>query len=156
MSEEWKPILDYPDYEVSNLGQVRRNGKIRKTSDNQHGYNQVILCKNSKAYSRKVHRLVAEAFIPNPENKPQVDHIDRNRTNNVVTNLRWVDNSENGLNTKSRDRELFGIRKVKSGYVVSFTKESENNRTETQKRQEYFGWRKTLEEAKELRASILG
>jgi hypothetical protein len=144
MSEEWKPILDYPDYEVSNLGNVKGKRLLSLTKDKDGYY--IVKIKKKRI---RVSRLVAMAFIPNPTNLPIVDHIDRNRTNNVVTNLRWVNHTESCLNTNCRDRDLFGIvyLKDRNTYQVRI---SMNGKIE------YFGWRKTLEEAKELRASILG
>lgn len=140
MQEEWRPILDFPNYEVSNLGQVRRNNKIRKPQINK-GYYVIAIWKNNKQTNKYIHRLVAETFIPNPDNLPIVDHIDRNVTNNVVSNLRWVTKSENGLNTDRRDKELFGIMFDKriNRFCVNIS----------------FGSYLTLEEAKEVRDSIL-
>ena len=62
---------------------------------NKEGYKSVILCKNGKVKSFKVHRLVAEAFIPNPEGKPEVNHKDYNRSNNTDSNLEWMTRAEN-------------------------------------------------------------
>jgi len=105
MTELWVDIAGTDGrYAVSNLGNVRanwsdvpqRNLKTRKRIEKQTllkawvhttGYKRVGLGRNNQLY---VHRLVAECFLPNPENLPQVDHIDGDRTNNTVTNLRWV------------------------------------------------------------------
>jgi len=147
MNEEWKPITDYPEYEVSSLGQVRRNDRILKLR-NTRGYHRVVLYKNNESKSKQVHRLVALAFLPNPENKSQVDHIDRNRTNNMVTNLRWVTCSENCLNTCRRDNPLLGIswKKTHKQYQVQFTL---NQKTKS------YGLYKTLEEAVQVRNRVL-
>ena len=59
------------------------------------GYLQVVLHKNNKKYYKRIHRLVAEAFIPNPINLPQVNHINGDKTNNTVDNLEWIDNKNN-------------------------------------------------------------
>ncbi len=96
-SEElWKTIDEFENYEVSNLGKVRNKttGRILKPTC-RGGYQIIGLCKNSKGKTTPIHRLVALAFIPNPENKPQVNHIDKNRSNNIVSNLEWNTALEN-------------------------------------------------------------
>ena len=80
MIEIWKPIKDFENiYEISNLGKVKniKKNKIKETWIDNIGYLCVSLYKNNKKYNRKLARLLAETFIPNPENKPTVDHIDR-------------------------------------------------------------------------------
>lgn len=101
--ETWKPIEGYEDkYEVSTMGNVRslnyRNtGKthILKPVAAGKGYLMVGLCRNCTMKWEKVHRLVAKAFIPNPESKPQVNHINGIKTDNHIENLEWVTESEN-------------------------------------------------------------
>lgn len=115
--EIWKDIKDFEGlYQVSNLGRIKRLPKkvynnglknknkyfiskeiILKPSTISKGYKGVILTKDKKRYPKKVHRLVAQEFIPNPENKPQINHIDCNKTNNSVENLEWCTNSENQI-----------------------------------------------------------
>lgn len=119
MEEEiWKPIKGYETlYEVSNCGRVKRlnytafcNGgnqyskfsckkKLKEKflcfGDNGHGYQFIILYKNKISKNFYVHRLVAEAFIPNPNNLPEVNHKDGNKQNNCVSNLEWCTNGEN-------------------------------------------------------------
>ena len=140
--EEYKPILDYPSYEVSNLGNVRniKTGRILKSGIGNHGYKIVVLCKDGKPISKTIHRLVAETFIPNPNNLPIIDHIDRDKTNNVVSNLRWVNHSENGLNRPRRD--LFGIHKKRNKYKVEISRK-------------YYGSYDTMDEAKEVVKKVL-
>lgn len=100
---EWLKVVDFDDYSVSRDGRVRRDRISRGTSSGllsiQHnkktGTCFVILTKNGKHYHRSTHRLVAEAYIPNPDNKPEVNHKDGNRSNNWVTNLEWTSSSEN-------------------------------------------------------------
>ena len=97
--EEWRDIPGYESfYQVSNLGNVRsiRFNKIRNMKSwDSHGYRAVELCMNNNRYTVGIHRLVALTFIPNPENKPEVNHKDRNKSNNNVENLEWVTQSEN-------------------------------------------------------------
>lgn len=96
--EQWRPIDGFPNYQVSNRGRVKNlmSGKVLKNRSNNHGYPYVALPKgDGKSKNMLVHRLVAEAFIPNPLNLLQVNHIDENKTNNNVTNLDWVSASQN-------------------------------------------------------------
>lgn len=110
--EAWKPIKGYEGYyEVSDLGRIRslnynhtREVAIMTPWASPKGYQCIHLCKNGVTRSYRVSRLVAEAFIPNPENKLYVDHIDTNRRNNQVENLRWCTQSENQRNEISRKR----------------------------------------------------
>ena len=113
MEEEiWKPIKEFEGYyEVSNMGRVRslnykRTGKkkILKNIEDHKGYLEVGLTKNGKRKQFKVHRLVAEAFIPNPENKPCIDHINTVKNDNRVENLRWVTYKENSNNEKTLEK----------------------------------------------------
>lgn len=92
MIEEWKAIPGYEGlYEVSNKGNVRnvRRNTLLRLSKNNDGYIQVHLYKNGIRNKFQVHRLVAQAFLPNIDNLPQVNHKDENKTNNNVTNLEW-------------------------------------------------------------------
>lgn len=110
MEEIWKPIVQYEYYkglyEVSNKGRVRSldrvdsmgrlwKGKIISAKDNGKGYKAVHLYKNSKNKQVYLHRLVAHAFVPNPENKPDVNHEDGNKSNNTPENLKWTTKKEN-------------------------------------------------------------
>lgn len=112
MKEIWKPIKGYESrYEVSNLGEVAslryargRRRKILKQSTNTWGYSQVTLSKDRMKTNRTVHRLVAEAFIDNPDKLPQINHIDENKSNNCVDNLEWCDSNHN-VNYGERTRK---------------------------------------------------
>lgn len=119
MLELWIPIKGYEGwYEVSNLGNVRSVdrrvdfadgrhanyiGQPIKQTKHYHGYWVVNLFKNKKQDSRYVHRLMAEAFILNPENKPNVNHKDRDKTNNQLSNLEWCTQAENLQHAKSTE-----------------------------------------------------
>ena len=96
--EFWKPISKYENYEVSNLGKVKNKntGRILRSA-NKGGYCVVGLSLNSKIKTCQVHRLVALAFIPNPENKAHVNHKDKNGLNNRVENLEWNTPLENNI-----------------------------------------------------------
>lgn len=106
--EQWKAVEGYEGfYEVSTKdGKVRnvKTGRILKQYDNGSGYFLVGLYQNGKKKDISVHRLVATAFIPNPDNLPEVDHINRNRHDNSVENLRWVDRQTNVDNTDCAKR----------------------------------------------------
>ena len=114
LKEEWRPVVGFVDlYEVSNLGDVRslqfhgkRRTKMMVQSTNKLGYKFVKLrdWHHQIVGTFPVHRLVAQSFIPNLEDKPQVDHIDTNPSNNVVTNLRWVTPRENQNNPLTLNR----------------------------------------------------
>jgi hypothetical protein len=95
---KWRVVEKFPKYEVSDTGLImnRRTGKILKPMENHKGYLYVNLYdEEGKIKKFRVHRLVAEAFIPNPENKPQVNHKNGNKHDNRVENLEWVTNVEN-------------------------------------------------------------
>ena len=100
MKEIWKEI-EISGYFISNLGRLKgRSGKILNTQINHNGYKIINLHPNGKSDKSKcvrIHRLVAQAFISNPENKPFVNHIDGNKQNNVVTNLEWCTAKENTI-----------------------------------------------------------
>ena len=93
MKEIWKPIKDYKDYYISNLGNLKslKFGKevFMALSEDKDGYFKVNLFKENKSKTKYIHRLVAEAFIPNPNNLKCINHKDENKHNNSVDNLEW-------------------------------------------------------------------
>ena len=90
------PIKDFENYTIDENGIIYNNKEhaISRWKDNV-GYLQVKLRKDGKWYYKRVHRLVAEIFISNPDNLPQVNHIDGNKTNNTISNLEWTNNKQN-------------------------------------------------------------
>ena len=109
--EQWMPIKGFEGkYEISSYGRVKSvrrikhipNGEMRMSNERilkpwelKSGYLLTYLYKDSERFSPRIHRLVAEAFIPNPTHLPQVNHIDGDKTNNNISNLEWVSRSEN-------------------------------------------------------------
>ena len=150
--EIWKPIKGFPYYEISNYGNVRSldkkvnsihgtricKGKLLKTHQNKKrdGYCYVSLANGKKTHSSfRVHRLVAEAFIPNPYNKPQVNHIDGDVTNNNVNNLEWVTAKENiqwtikcGRRTITGEKAVVGTN-IETGEKIRFKSQMEAHRS---------------------------
>ncbi len=112
--EQWRLINDYDNYEVSSHGRARNNntGRILKPGINGSGYHFVSLHKDGKAKSHKIHRLVCFAFCENPHDYTVVDHLDRNRTNNMFNNLRWCTISENNRNATISIRNTSGMKGV--------------------------------------------
>ena len=118
VNEEWRTISDYENYQISNMGRVKniKTEKILKLSIGYRGYCQISLWKDGKGTTSMVHRKVAHEFLENPKEELYIDHIDRNRTNNCINNLRWVNSSQNQMNrTKS-------INKTSAFKGVSFEK----------------------------------
>lgn len=115
--EKWKPILNYPGYFISSKGRVKSKGKKNRPFDKiltpqktVHGYLAVnIRSKNIKRFA--IHRLVAEAFIPNPRNKPCVNHLNNIKTDNRNENLEWVTHLENTLHIKKQGRFQLGVKR---------------------------------------------
>lgn len=111
MVEIWSKIRGFPSYEVSSLGRVRSldrktfhagwgrfrsiKGRLLKPRLHKQGYVKVVLCKDGEEFNKYIHRLVAETFLINPENKAEVNHKNGVKSDNKVTNLEWVSRNEN-------------------------------------------------------------
>ena len=146
MEEEvWLNVPNCEPYQVSNKGNVKGyKEKIMKPYLDTNGYYGFRLRKNGRYIKKYTHQMVAECFIPNPTNRPRVDHINRDRTDNRLENLRWCTVTENNWNSNRHDREMYGIYwyEERQSYLIKFKLNNQNR---------YFGWRKSLEEAKLLR-----
>ena len=108
MIEEWTQIPKYENYQISTFGRIIRITGVKVKAVKpffKQGYVYVGLCKNGIQTHFRVHRLVADAFIPNPLNLPVVNHKDENKTNNRVDNLEWCDSSYNA-NYGNRNRKI--------------------------------------------------
>ncbi len=114
MVETYKKIVGLENYSVSDHGNVRndKTGRILKVKHNGRGYLEVTLMKNKTRYYKKIHRLSAEAFLLNPENKKCVDHIDNDRQNNNLKNLRFATRQENGQNQSLSNKNTSGTKGV--------------------------------------------
>ena len=121
--EEWRKI-DWiegaDDFYISSKGRFKRGRKLRKQSTDPEGYKRCNI--GNRKY--RVHRLVAMAFIPNPDNLPIIDHIDGNKSNNNKENLRWVDYRENtqsaydmGLNPSGRKRDVIALDSDNNAFI---------------------------------------
>lgn len=123
--EEFREVSGYEGlYEVSNLGRVRRNGKILKPTKGRDGYLRVDLRKNGTRRDSLVHRLVAQTFIPNPSNFPCINHKDEDKTNNCLDNLEWCDHKyNNNYGTRNKRISLSQFKPVlqfdKSGNFIA-------------------------------------
>lgn len=132
IEETWVPVAGYEGlYEVSNTGKIKsvKAQKLMKQHQNR-GYLISHICKKGKHFNLKIHRAVAEAFIPNPEGKREVNHIDGNKMNNHSSNLEWVTPSENIRHARENGLSWLGKNNpVTSKAVDMFTKDGEYIKT---------------------------
>jgi len=110
--EIWKDVKGFEGiYQISNKGRLKSfkgdpSGRILSNKNSKGDYLSVILCYGSKRRSTRIHRLVAEAFVPNPYNKPEVNHKDGNKQNNCAENLEWVSRLENARHAIARNPNI--------------------------------------------------
>ncbi len=125
MKEVWKHYIH--NYEISNLGRIRnfRTGNILKTQILKSGYINICVSLGSRGSSEciKMHRAVAECFIPNPNNLPQVNHIDGCKTNNKVENLEWCTNRENTIHAIRTGLKTFEYQVGEKNWLSKLTQE---------------------------------
>ena len=112
--ELYCPLIDYLNYAVSNYGNVKniKTDRILKPGINGSGYLHVILMKDNIKYTKRVHKLVLPTFEANPENKKCIDHIDNNKLNNELFNLRFATSQENNQNSSICNRNTSGTKGV--------------------------------------------
>lgn len=147
------PVDGFDDYFVSRDGRVwstKGKGRWLKPAQNNNGYLYVVLCRDGKTFTKKLHRLVAEAFVPNddPEHKTEVDHIDFDRVNNHADNLQWLSHIENVrksickavmlVDTLSGDVEQFDSQKDAAAFLGCSTPYMSAMTKKPQ--MEYMGW----------------
>ena len=120
--ETYANITNFPNYQVSTFGNVKniKTGRILKGTAIDTGYFIVVLIDDGERSTKKVHKLVANAFLQNPEEKRCVDHIDRCKTNNHLSNLRYATSTENAQNKSMQSTNTSGV------IGVSFHKQSNN------------------------------
>ena len=118
---EWREVKEYSNYEVNQLGEIRhkKRQKILKPRDNNGGYQYVNFKINGKNTNFAVHRIVANAFIPNPNGYTEVNHKDYNKKNNCVDNLEWVSSSQNKQHSYLKQEN----KKSRGKAVNQYTKE---------------------------------
>lgn len=113
MEEEFKQVANYPNYSISNFGNIKniKTNRILKTRL-RSGYPSIDLTNTDGKKTFLIHRLVAMAFIENPQNKRYIDHINNNKLDNKATNLRWASNSENNHNKPITSNNKSGCKGV--------------------------------------------
>lgn len=108
MGELWKTIKDYENYEVSTYGNVRNKRTLKVLKPRNHlGYARVAFYRGGKQFNYGVHRLVAQAFLDNPEGHPVVRHLDDVRDNNLVSNLAWGTYRDNTMDSVRNNKHHY-------------------------------------------------
>jgi hypothetical protein len=124
----FKRLDEFPEHFIDFDGNVFFRNRFIKQHVDSNGYIVVALYKEKRRYTRKLHRLLSQSFIENPNAYPVVDHIDRNKQNNSLDNLRWVTTQKNGHNRADNNEHLNIIkRNDRKGYRVQFSFKSGQN-----------------------------
>jgi len=127
--ENFQDIIDFPNYMINENGEIysKFTKRLLKPGLITSGYTGVMLRRNKKNIHKTIHRLLGLQYLPNPNNKPCIDHINRNRIDNSLTNLRWVSYSENSKNKSSKKNStsrFVGVRKVKNKIIKPYRAET--------------------------------
>jgi hypothetical protein len=152
MKETWKTVVDFENYEVSSLGTVRRRlGKTLKPTPDKDGYLTVRVGSRAEKHTLKVHRLVAQAFVPNPKGLPQVNHIGEN-TDNRACKLEWISTADHGKDVAKRGQRGEGVcfEKRSSKWRATY-----NPEPQIQVHIGYFNTRKEAKTARDAKIATL-
>ena len=148
--ENWRSIIEFEDYQISDLGRVKitantatRKERILKPLNHPRGYFRVALWKNNKPKFMFIHRLVAIHFIPNPENKKTINHKDGNKSNNAATNLEWNTYRENMNHSILSGLSASGERNGRSKITKVQAEEIKTSNLSSQKLAEIYGIHKS-------------
>ena len=110
--ENWRPIAEYPRYEASDLGRIRRSGRVLRPQVRTDGYIAISISNENGGRGHLVHRIIAQTWLPNPEEKKTVDHINHDRSDNSIMNLRWATHTEQNRHSRAMDISRKGVRRV--------------------------------------------
>ena len=142
-------ITEFPNYtidEAGNITNTHTRKRLKPSVNVKNGYTYIFLTKDKKVYGRLLHRLLGVQFIPNPSNYTDIDHIDRNRANNDLSNLRWASRSQNLINRSVKNENTRNIEYNRNTFSVRLNRGG---------KRQYVGSAKTLEEAKTIRDAFL-
>jgi len=140
----FKEIKGFENYLISDDGMVmNQDGLIMKPQNHNKGYSCISLSVSGKKHTRTIHRLVGLAFLDNPNNYPEIDHINNDKKDNRIENLRWITSSGNNRNKKFKSQYLVGVSRCGSKYrsriaIDGYRKHLGNFNTEEEAHQEYL------------------